>query len=67
MISDLDFTEHVHRFSIVKPTRCTSFSNLFYFGITLHVLDGLSVCYLLAGGNKMFHLVPASKQVTVSV
>jgi hypothetical protein len=30
--------------SIVKPTRCTSFSNLFYFTSgTLHVLDGLSV------------------------
>jgi len=29
--------------SIVRPTRCTSVSNLFYFGITLHVPDGLSV------------------------
>ena len=29
--------------SIVKPTRCTNVSNLFYFGITLHVSDGLSV------------------------
>jgi len=28
--------------SIVKPTRCTNVSNLFYFGITLHVSDGLS-------------------------
>jgi len=29
--------------SIVKPTRCTNVSNLFYFGMTVHVLDGLSV------------------------
>jgi len=29
--------------SIVKPTRCTIASNLFYFGITQHVVDGLSV------------------------
>jgi len=29
--------------SIVKPTRCTNISNLFYFGMTLHVSDGLSV------------------------
>ena len=28
---------------IVKPTRCTNVSNLFYFVITLHVSDGLSV------------------------
>jgi len=29
--------------SIVKPTRCTSVSNLFYFGMTLHVSDDLSI------------------------
>jgi len=29
--------------SIIKPTRCTNVSKLFYFGITLHVSDGLSV------------------------
>jgi len=29
--------------SIVNPTRCTNVSNLFYFGMTLHVSDGLSV------------------------
>jgi len=28
---------------IVKPTRRTSFSNLFYLAVALHVLDGLSV------------------------
>jgi len=27
--------------SIIKPTRCTNVSNLFYYGITLHVSDGL--------------------------
>ena len=35
---------YVHTISIVKPARCTSVSNLFYFGNdTLHVSDGLSV------------------------
>ena len=29
--------------SIVKLTRCTDVSNLFYFGITLRVSDGLSI------------------------
>jgi hypothetical protein len=28
--------------SILKPTRGTNISNLFYFGTTLHVSDGLS-------------------------
>jgi len=28
---------------IVKPTRCTNVTNLFYFGMTVHVSDGLSV------------------------
>ena len=27
---------------MVKPTRCVSVSNLFYWSNTLHVLDGLS-------------------------
>jgi len=43
----LPFDAHsaVHRniISIVKPTRCTNVSNLFYFGMTLHVSDGLFV------------------------
>ena len=29
--------------SIVKTTRCTNFSNLFYWSNILHVSDGLSV------------------------
>jgi hypothetical protein len=29
--------------SIVKPTRCTNVSNLFYFGMTLYVSGSLSV------------------------
>ena len=30
--------------SLVKPTRCTSVSNLFYFGMTLYIFsDGPSV------------------------
>ena len=55
--------------SIVKPTRCTSFSNLFYFGIKLYMTYSNGYvsnryCYLFASGNEMelqFHLVPASK------
>jgi hypothetical protein len=30
-------------FPVVKPTRCTSFSNYLFLYNTLHVLDGLSV------------------------
>ena len=40
---DSDPSEMLVPVSMVKPTRCTNVSNLFYFGITLHVLDGLSV------------------------
>ena len=36
-------TNLVYLFFIVKPTRCTNVSILFYFGITVHVSDGLSV------------------------
>ena len=36
-----------HILSMVKPTRCTNVSNLFYFilffGITIRILDGLSI------------------------
>jgi len=43
----LKFDVHtaVHRnfISIVKPTKCTGISNLFYFWMTLHISDGLSV------------------------
>ena len=35
--------ENYYKFPIIKPTRCTNVSNLFYFGMTLHVSDGLSV------------------------
>jgi len=31
-----NFTKRFQIISIVKPTRCTNVSNLFYFGITLH-------------------------------
>jgi len=34
---------HRNIISIVKPTRYTNVSNLLHFGMTLHVLDGLSV------------------------
>jgi len=35
--------KHKIRVSMVKPTRCTNVSYLFYFGITLHVSDDISV------------------------
>jgi len=31
------FVDSVIIISIVKPTRCTNFSNIFYFGITLYM------------------------------
>jgi len=40
---DIHRTVHRNILSIVKPTRCTTVSNLFYFEMTLHVSDGLSV------------------------
>jgi len=46
IVNLFDVHRAVHRniISIVKPTRCTNVSNLFYFGNdTLHVSDGLSV------------------------
>ena len=84
-----DTTFNTFYISVVKLTRCTSFSNLFQNN-TLHVSDGLSVyhqdfktvhtatrvcqtdtaTYLQAGtrwNSNEFHLVPASKQVAVSV
>jgi len=37
-------TKSLYTISIIKPTRCTNVSNLFYFwNNTLHVSDGLSV------------------------
>ena len=73
--------------SIVKLTRCTSFSNIFYFVVALYMFRTVfpyiarslrlyiqhqvyvtnRFCLLLASGNEMFHLVPASKQSTKSV
>jgi len=41
---NLKFPFNTLYFSVVKPTRCTNVSNLFYFlNDTLHVSDGLSV------------------------
>ena len=36
-ISDVHRAVHRNIISIVKPTRCTNVSKLFYFGMTLHV------------------------------
>jgi hypothetical protein len=34
----MDLFKHLHHFfSVVKPTRCTSFSNLFYFVVALYM------------------------------
>jgi len=45
MVFKFEVHRAVHRniVSIVKPTRCTNVSNLFYFWMTLHVSDGFSV------------------------
>ena len=41
---DVHRAVHRNTISIVKPTRCTNVSNLFYFwNDTLHVSDGFSV------------------------
>ena len=32
-----EFDVHRNIISVVKPTRCTNVSNLFYFGMTLHM------------------------------
>ena len=65
------------RISVVKPTRCTNVSNLFYSGITLHVSDGLPVHHQefmtvhTATGVRQTDtavcLLLASKQTAVSV
>jgi len=36
-------TNKLQPISIVKQTRCTNVSNLFYIGMTLYISDGLSV------------------------
>jgi hypothetical protein len=60
-----------HKISIVKPTRCTNFSNLFYFGITLHVSDGHSIRHqdftTVHTATEQILLLLASKQTAVSV
>jgi len=43
--------QKVLSFSIVKPIKCTRFSNLFYFGITLYIFRTVffsTISYLLA-------------------
>ena len=55
-----------------KRTRCTSVSNLFYFGMTLHMFRTV---FLSITSSRQYiqqqayvkHLVPASKQTAVSV
>ena len=43
-VFDVHMAVRCNIISIVKPTRCTNVSNLYYFGMTLlHVSDGLSV------------------------
>ena len=42
LIFDIHRATHRNIISTVKPNRCTNVSNLFYFGMTLHVSDNLS-------------------------
>ena len=64
--------------SIVKPTRCITVSNLFYWSNTLHVSDGLPVHHhefktvhtatgICQTDTAVCLLAPASKQTAVSV
>ena len=48
--------------SIANPTRCTNVWNLFYFGIILHVSDGLSVHH-----QEFKNIHTAVKQMLVAV
>jgi len=50
-----------HSVSLVKLTGCTKVFSLFYFGMTLHVSDGLSVHHL---EFKTVHT--ATKQILLS-
>jgi hypothetical protein len=41
---DVHVTVHRDKFLVIKPTKCTNFSNLFW-NETLHVSDSFSVHY----------------------
>jgi len=69
---DIHRAVHHNIISIVKPTRCTNVSNLFYFAMTLHVSDGLAVYHqefrtLCTATGICETDTAASKQTTVSV
>jgi hypothetical protein len=61
--------------SIVKPTRCTNFWNLFYFGITLYMFQMVFLSVIIRSSTLYIQqqayvkqiLLPACKQATVSV
>ena len=69
-----DVHRAVHRniISVVKPTRCTNVSNLFYFGMTLYMFRTVfpsiirSSRLYIQQPNRYFCLL-ASKQTAVSV
>jgi hypothetical protein len=69
---DIHWVVYRNIISIVKRTLCTSVSNLFYFGITLHDSDDLSPSIISSSrlyiqlSNRYFCLL-ASKQTAVSV
>jgi len=67
-----DFHRAIHRniTSIVKPTRCTKVSNLFYFRMTLYMFRTIFPSIIRRSGlylQQQAFTVPASKQTAVSV
>jgi len=66
-----DIHKSVHRniISIVKPTRCTNVSNLFYFGMTLYMFR--TVFLSIIRSSRLYiqqqAFVKQSKQTAVSV
>jgi len=62
MFDYIPFPSMINVVTIVKPTIHTNVSNLFYFGMTLYVSDGLSV------HHQEFNTVhTATKQILVAV
>jgi len=58
---------HHNIISIVKPTRCTNVSNLFYFGMTLYKF--WTVFPSIVRSSRLYiqqRLLPASKKKAVS-
>jgi len=51
-IFDVHRAVHRNIISIVKPTRCTNVSNLFYFGMTLYMFR--TVCLTIIRSSRLY-------------